>query len=261
MKQVRTRYFDIASCTYGELLSVIETWLIDGHHHYACFCDANGLAYCRRDHDLQEAYRMADAVLADGGVTKALAWVYGTKLPERVIGPYLFPKAMAYGVERGWRHFFYGAGPGTAEVLAEKMREQYPGVQIVGTLTPPFGELSIEQEAEVKQVIEEAKPDILWVALGCPRQEKWTYDQRSKINVPLMLPVGAVFDFYSGHIPHAPDWVHTLGLRWLWRLLTGGKRTFKRNIWCVPRAALFIFREFFAIRMFGHIVMKGKKKK
>jgi N-acetylglucosaminyldiphosphoundecaprenol N-acetyl-beta-D-mannosaminyltransferase len=188
-------------------------------------------------------------VLADGSVTKALAWVFGGKLPERVIGPYLFPKAMAYGIEKGWRHFFYGAAPGTVDLLADKMRKQYPGVQIVGTLSPPFGALTVEQDEQVRRQIEAAKPDILWVALGCPKQEKWTHDHVGKIEVPMILPVGAVFDFYSGRIPPAPDWVHFIGLCWLWRLLTGGKRTFKRNAWCVPRAAGVLIMEYIRIRV------------
>lgn len=249
MNHVRTRYFDIANCTYGQLLAEMEFWRQDGKHHYACFCDANGLAYCRRDLELRAAYSAADAVLADGSVTKALAWIFGGHLPERVIGPYLFPQAMAYGIEKGWRHFFYGAGPGTVDLLAEKMRDQYPGIQIVGTLTPPFGGLTAEQELDFRCQIEAAKPDILWVALGCPKQEKWAHDHVGKISVPIILPVGAVFDFYSGRIPHAPDWVHTLGLRWFWRLVTGGKRTFKRNAWCVPRAAGVLIMEFWRIRV------------
>jgi N-acetylglucosaminyldiphosphoundecaprenol N-acetyl-beta-D-mannosaminyltransferase len=249
MNQVKTRYFDIASCTYEELLAEMETWRKDGGHHYACFCDANGLAYCRLDPELRVAYRAADAVLADGSVTKALAWVFGGHLPGRVIGPYLFPKAMAYGLAKDWRHFFYGAGLGTAELLAEKMRDQYPGIQIVGTLTPPFGEVSEEEQMKLLKEIEAAKPDILWVALGSPKQEKWCRKYVGQVNVPLMMPVGAVFDFYSGRIPHAPDWVHALGLRWLWRLLTGGSRTFKRNMWCVPRAAGVLIMEFLRVRV------------
>jgi len=251
MDQVKTRYFDVANCTYEQLLAEIEIWMKDGEYHYACFCDANGLAYCRRDLALRAAYRKADAVLADGSVTKALAWIFGGHLPERVIGPYLFPKAMAYGIEKGWRHYFYGAGPGTVDLLAEKMREKYPGIQIVGTLTPPFGLATPEQELRFKRQIEEAEPDILWVALGCPKQEKWAHDHVGRINVPVILPVGAVFDFYSGRIPHAPDWVHTLGMRWLWRLLTGGRRTFERNMWCVPRAAGVLVKELFRVRFLG----------
>jgi len=249
MEQVKTRFFNIASCSYEQLLAEMESWRKDGKHHYVCFCDANGLAYCRCDLVLREAYQSADAVCADGSATKVLAWIFGGNLPERVIGPYLFPKAMAYGLDKGWRHFFYGAGPGTAALLADKMREQYPGIQIVGTLTPPFGEVSEEEQMKLLKEIEAAKPDILWVALGSPKQEKWCRKYVGQVNVPLMMPVGAVFDFYSGRIPHAPDWVHALGLRWLWRLLTGGSRTFKRNMWCVPRAAVVLIMEFLRIRV------------
>jgi N-acetylglucosaminyldiphosphoundecaprenol N-acetyl-beta-D-mannosaminyltransferase len=251
MKKVKTRYFEVASCTYGQLLEEMEKWRTDGKSHYACFCDANGLAYSREDLDLRETFKHADAVCADGGATKVLAWIYGGHLPERVIGPYLFPKAMAYGVEKGWRHFFYGAGPGTAGLLAEKMKAKYPGIQIVGTLTPPFGDVSEEEQGKLLREIEATKPDILWVALGSPKQEKWCKKYLGKVSVPILMPVGAAFDFYSGRIPHAPDWVHTLGLRWLWRLLTGGKRTFKRNMWCVPRAAFILIVEFFKVRICG----------
>jgi N-acetylglucosaminyldiphosphoundecaprenol N-acetyl-beta-D-mannosaminyltransferase len=247
MDHVKTRYFNITHCSYEELLAEMEIWRKDGKHHYACFCDANGLAYCRHDLELREAYQSADAVCADGSATKALAWIYGGHLPERVIGPYLFPKAMAYGVNKGWRHFFYGAGPGTAELLADKMRTQYPGIEIVGTLTPPFGEVAEEEQLRLLREIEAAKPDILWIALGSPKQEKWCKKFVGQVNVPILMPVGAVFDFYSGRIPHAPDWVHPLGLRWLWRLLTGGSRTFKRNMWCVPRAAGVLVMEFLRI--------------
>ncbi|MCC5846410.1 MAG: WecB/TagA/CpsF family glycosyltransferase [Verrucomicrobia bacterium] len=243
-------YFTIASGTYGDFLDTLDAWRQEQEKtRFACFCDANGLAFTTRDPELLAAYQAADAVLADGTVTKALAWIHGHQLPERIIGPYLFPKAMAYGVEKGWRHFFYGAGPGTAELLAEKMREAYPGVNIVGTLTPPFGALTEEEDAAHMRQIEAARPDILWVALGCPKQEKWAHNHVGKVKVPIILPVGAVFDFYSGRIPHAPDWVHALHMRWLWRLLTGGKRTFKRNAWCVPRAAWFLITEFWRLRL------------
>lgn len=250
LNQVKLRYWSVASCTYERLLQEMDVWRTDGKHHLACFCDANGLAHGWRDADLQKAYQKSDAVLADGTVTKVLARILGGSLPDRVIGPYLFPKAMAYGVPRGWRHYFYGAGPGTAEKLAERMREQFPGVQIVGTFSPPFGQLSTEEWARERKMIEVAKPDFLWVALGSPKQEKWCADHLGEINVSTLLPVGAVFDFYTGTVPQTPDWVHAIGGCWLWRLLTGGSRTFKRNAWCIPRALWILISEFCRIQIF-----------
>lgn len=249
ISKVKTRNFGISRCTYQELLEEMDVWRQDGGRHFACFCDANGLAFSATDMELCSAYRHADVVCADGSATLILAAIYGGFLPGRIIGPYLFPKALEFGLSRGWRHFFYGAGPGTAELLAGKMKEAFPGLQVVGWISPPYGEVSEQQQKVLFDRIEAEKPDILWVALGSPKQEKWCFANQERLNVPIMMPVGAVFDFYSGKVPHAPDWVHPLGARWLWRLLTGGKRTFLRNIWCVPKAANILVKEFLLVRI------------
>lgn len=250
MKKITLRKWDVAACTYDELLEAMDEWRQDGRVHFACFCDANGLAHGWQEEELALAYRRADAVLADGQVTKMLARICGGRLPERVIGPHVFPKALSFGVKRGWRHFFYGAGPGVAAELAEKMRRQFPGVQIVGAYTPPFGEVTPEEWARQKELISSAKPDFMWVALGSPKQEKWCARYLHELGVPVLLPVGAVFDFYTGRVPQVPEWVHRAGLCWLWRLVSGGRRTFRRNMWCVPRAAAILLLEFVRVRIF-----------
>lgn len=252
LTKVPLRKWDVAACTYAELLKALDVWRTDGRKHFACFCDANGLAHGWLDEELAAAYRAADAVLADGEVTKWLARIGGGRLPERIIGPHLFPMAMEYGISQGWRHFFYGAGPGVAEELAAAMRSRYPGVQVVGTYTPPFGEPSAEEWARQKALIASAKPDFLWVALGSPKQEKWCARHLQELSVSVLMPVGAVFDFYTGRVPQVPEWVHRVGICWLWRLLTGGKRTFKRNMWCLPRAASILVREFVRVRLLQH---------
>ena len=116
-------------------------------------------------------------------------------------------------------------------------------------LAPSFRTVTPEQEHDFKRQIEAAKPDILWVALGCPQQEKWAHSHLGKIGVPIIMPIGAAFDFYAGRSPHAPHWIHVLGLRWLWRTITGGKRVFQRNCGCVPHAAVFLLKEFFMVRI------------
>ena len=109
LDKVKTRFWSVASCTYRQLLDQMEAWRKAGdRHRYTCFCDAMGLAKGWRMGELRHAYRHADAVLADGEATKVLAKISGGNLPDRVIGPYLFPDAMEYGVALGWRHFFYG---------------------------------------------------------------------------------------------------------------------------------------------------------
>ena len=243
--KVDTRFWKVASCTYRQLLEQMEAWRAGGvRHRYACFCDAMGLAKGWRMGTLRHAYRHADLVLADGGAMKLLARISGGRLPDRVIGPYLFPDAMEFGVRLGWRHFFYGTNEETLRNFKAKMEARYPGVRIVGTCAPEYSSDPTPPEIAPGTV------DFLWVGLGNPKQEVWCAKHAGEIDAVCLLPVGAVFDFYSGRVPHAPDWVHKVGCRWLWRLLTGGRRTFRRNLWCVPRAAWILVSEFVRIRVF-----------
>ena len=245
IETVKTRFWAVASCTYRQLLEQMEDWRKAGDkHRYTCFCDAMGLAKGWRMGTLRHAYRGADLVLADGGATKVLAKISGGNLPDRVIGPYLFPDAMEYGVKLGWRHYFYGTNKETLDRLKANMEQKYPGIKIVGTYAPEYA----PDPAPPK--IEPGSVDFFWVGLGNPKQEIWCANHAKEIDATCLLPVGAVFDFYSGTVPHAPDWVHKIGCRWLWRLLTGGKKTFMRNAWCVPRAAWILVCEFVRIRIF-----------
>ena len=244
LENVNTRFWKVASCTYRQLLEQMESWRKAGdRHRYTCFCDAMGLAKGWRMGELRHAYRQADAVLADGGATKMLAKISGGNLPDRVIGPYLFPDAMEYGVSLGWRHYFYGTNKETLDNLKANLEKKYPDIKIVGTYAPEYA------PDPKPPVIEAGSVDFFWVGLGNPKQEIWCYKHAKEIDAVCLLPVGAVFDFYSGTVPHAPDWIHKIGCRWLWRLLTGGKRTFKRNAWCVPRAAWILVTEFIRIRI------------
>jgi len=234
LEKVRTRFWDVARCTYGQLLDEMERWRVDGSEHMVCFCDGNGLPHAYwGDEELRAAYAKADAVCADGVATEKLAAIWGGPLPERVIGPKLFPKAMEYGVSRGWRHYFYGGAKGIPERLAEVVRRDYPGIQVVGVFSPPKRELDSPEWADDIVRIRAAKPDFLWVALGCPKQEKWCARHLQELGVPVVLPVGAVFDFFTGNVPITPEWVHRIGCCWLWRLVTGGRRVFWRNVKCV----------------------------
>lgn len=252
INKVRTRFWDVASCTYRQLLEQMEDWRRNGERgKYACFCDAMGLAKGWRMGELRHAYRKADVVLADGEATKVLARISGGNLPDRVIGPYLFPDAMEYGVKLGWRHYFYGTNKETLDHLKANIEQKYPGVKIVGTYAPEYSlDPAVPDQVKARGEGEQRSIDFFWVGLGNPKQEIWCMNHAREIDAVCCLPVGAVFDFYSGTVPHAPDWVHVLGLRWLWRLLTGGKKTFKRNIYCVPRAAWILISEFVRIKIF-----------
>lgn len=242
--KVKTRYWDMAAVTYESLLAEMESWRqAKEKSRLVCFCDANGLAHGWRDKELAVAYRKADAVVADGIVMVKLAKIYKGELPGRVIGPVLFEKAMEYGVSRGWRHFFCGTNEETLSKLKSKLESKFPGVNIVGTHAP-------EYSADPK-VPEDVDCDFMWVALGSPKQEKWCARHLDEFNAAAVLPVGAAFDFHAGTQKPVPQWVHKSGICWLWRMCTGGKRVLKRDLWCVPRAAWILVREFARVRIFS----------
>ncbi len=224
------------SCTDrpGALRWVEET-IRCGKARHACFCEASLLANMSRNPAVAEAVRGADAVFPDGIAMVILGRLLGYRLPGRIPGPSFLPAACEHGLPLGWRHYFYGGAPGVADRLAERLRARFPGLQVVGAFAPPFRPLTTAEEEEVKFRIEASGADLLWVCLGSPKQELWAAEHVGKIRVPVILPVGAAFDFHSGHRPWAPSWIRAVGMEWLFRTLTGGHRTFLRNIRCVPR--------------------------
>lgn len=200
---------------------------------YFCFCEANLLNHARRDPAVARILDRADAVYADGIALLWLARIRGARLPERVPGPTFLLLACEQGLSHGWRHFFYGGAPGVADRLAANLSTRFPGLRVAGVFSPPFRPLTHHEETEVKDRIESSGTDLLWVGLGGPKQEFWVAEHLDQIAVPVMLPVGAAFDFHAGTRPWAPAWVRTLGLEWIVRTMTGGRRTFVRNVSCV----------------------------
>jgi N-acetylglucosaminyldiphosphoundecaprenol N-acetyl-beta-D-mannosaminyltransferase len=232
----------VASATWAEALAHTEAQVREGGRHYFCFCEASLLSNVGGNADLARALHRADAVFPDGVALMLLARLRGKTLPERIPGPSFLLAACRHGVAHGWRHFFYGGAPGVAEALAARLREDFPGIAIAGTYSPPFRPLTEPEEKDIKHRIESSGAHLLWVCLGSPKQELWVAAQLGKIQVPLMLAVGAAFDFHSGHRPWAPAWVRSIGMEWAFRTLTGGRRTFLRNLRCVSVVAWILFK-------------------
>lgn len=238
MRQTNTRHFPIVHGTYGQLLAQLDAWRTDGGRHVVCFCDANGLsrAWCC-DVELRAAYARADAVCPDGVSAAWMARLSGGVDTKRLVGPEVFARALSFGVARGWRHYLYGTDGTTLEALKTNVERRWPGVRIVGMFAPEFS------EDPPPPPIEKGAVDFLWVALGCPKQEKWCVRHRADVEAPVLLAVGAAFDFLAGTAREAPRFVQALGLCWLWRLLTGGRRVRIRNARCVVASLLVLFRE------------------
>ncbi len=228
---------NVTSSSMSEALEDLCELIVSGGHHYLCFFEGNLLHRVYSEAEVREVLNGATRCYPDGIATAKLAgWALGHPV-ERVSGPSFLLSACEYGVSRGWRHYFFGGKEGVAEELAEKLTARYPGLQVVGTNCPPFRDMTEEELEALCAELREKQVDCLWVALGGPRQEIWMHKFLGRIPVPVMLGVGAAFDFHTGHQSWAPRWVRAIGMEWLWRMTTGGKRVFWRNLCCVTHVA------------------------
>ena len=192
---------------------------------------ANVHVVIEAQHDEQFKNIVNDSVgLPDG---KPLSWVgraRGYDLPRRVYGPDLlvdFCQATAF---QGYRHFFYGAAPGVPERLAAELLRRFPGTLVVGCYSPPFRELTREEDAHTVDMINNAQPDVLWIGLGCPKQEKWAHEHRDRLHVPILAAVGQAFDIHAGSARQAPEWMRESGLEWIFRLTHEPRRLWRRYL-------------------------------
>jgi exopolysaccharide biosynthesis WecB/TagA/CpsF family protein len=148
-------------------------------------------------------------------------------------------------VLKGWRHFIYGGGPGVPDLLSDRLQKRFPGLKIVGTLSPAFRPLTDEEDEEVVRVINEARPDIVWVGLSTPKQERWMAAHRNRLRASVLLGVGAAFDFHAGLKPQAPRWMQRMGLEWLFRLAVEPRRLWRRYLTNNPRFVWSVTRQAF----------------
>lgn len=230
----------------GTMQAALEELNLRLREHYGrfvVFFEANLLSLSIQDPEVRDCIRQADLVFPDGIAVSKLVSFYSGRQVERISGPSFMLKACEYGQSRNWKHFFYGGTPEAMEKLQANLREKYPDIRIAGAYIPPFRPLTVEEEAEMQRQIALAQPDFLWVGLGGPKQENWIMAHRNTLKVPVMLGVGAAFDFHSGARPWAPKAVRRLGLEWLFRAVSGGRRTFVRNVCCVSRVFCYLIRE------------------
>jgi N-acetylglucosaminyldiphosphoundecaprenol N-acetyl-beta-D-mannosaminyltransferase len=199
-----------------------------------------------------EYIRNSDFSVCDGvGVIVAgLAWGH---LVPRFTGPSLQLACSEFGVSRGWRHFYYGGKPGVADEMARRLKEKYPGLNVCGTYSPPFGELSPEEDARIVDMINAAQPDIVWVGLSVPGKEHWVASHLGRLNAPWVIGVGAAFDYHSGAVPWAPAPIRALGLEWLFRLIVEPRARAKRTWWHLVYVAQTFFRGLLAGRFLNPV--------
>jgi N-acetylglucosaminyldiphosphoundecaprenol N-acetyl-beta-D-mannosaminyltransferase len=219
--------FDLVD--YETVIATVEEWRNRGHRSYLAISNPHSVMVCHRDPAMRNATLGAGMVLPDGvGITLA-ARILGYPHRGRVTGPALMLRLCDWGRQKDYRHFFYGGAPGVADDLAVRLTDRFPGLRIVGSYSPPFRPLTPEEDMEVIERINATHPDILWVGLGAPKQEKWIAEHRDRLDATVCIGVGAAFDFHSGRVPWAPAWVRKAGLEWVVRLLLEPQRMWRRN--------------------------------
>ena len=195
---------------------------------YIVLAPAHNLLAAYDDPLVKAAFADSLLTVPDGMGTVWFLRALGHSEAGRVYGPDLLQAACAAGLAAGWRHFFLGGDPQVAEALMTRLRDQHPGLLIAGIAAPPFGEWSTDEARTIMAMINQAKADIVWVALGSPRQERWMANHRGKLKAPLLIGVGAAFDFLAGAKAQAPRWLQRIGLEWLFRLLSEPRRLWRR---------------------------------
>jgi N-acetylglucosaminyldiphosphoundecaprenol N-acetyl-beta-D-mannosaminyltransferase len=193
------------------------------------FCTVHTVIEATHDERLRSRLNAAELVAPDGMPLVWVARARGHRM-ERVCGPDLMPALLDRGRTIGARHFLYGGAPGVADRLAARMTARYPGLQIVGTYSPPFRPLTEEEDDDVVRMLEDSGADCIWVGLGSPRQEHWVAEHRGRLSAPLLLAVGAAFDFHAGTKRRAPRLMQRTGTEWLFRLASEPRRLVGRYV-------------------------------
>ena len=197
--------------------------------NYICVSNVHTVVMSFRDAEYRNVQNSAAMALPDGKPLSMVSKRRGYMEAERVPGPDLMPAIFRISEKKGYRHYFYGSTPEVLDNLKEKIEERYPDLIIAGMYSPPFRPLTVEEDKEIIARINETRPDFIWVALGAPKQEKWMYDHRGKVN-GLMLGVGAAFAFEAGNVKRAPRWMQEMCLEWLYRILQDPGRLLSRYI-------------------------------
>jgi N-acetylglucosaminyldiphosphoundecaprenol N-acetyl-beta-D-mannosaminyltransferase len=231
----------LAAYTFEQTMARIHELIAAGKPSYFITANLHYAMLCARDPSLAEVNRKAAFVVADG---MPLVWASrwrAQRLPERVAGSDLMPAMCAAAAERGYRIFLLGGGPGVGHEAAQRLRERFPSLPIVGVEAPPFRPLTDDENDRLIERIRECRPDILFVAFGQPKGERWLAENYERLEVPVSVQIGASLDFMAGRVKRSPRLLQRVGLEWAYRLYLEPKRL----------ATRYRDNALFALRMLG----------
>lgn len=231
-------------------LESIQKAISERRKGYVCVTGVHGISEAQTDAGFKRILNNAFLCTPDGMPLVWVGWLKGRKEMDRVYGPDLMLSLLAVSEKWGYRHFFYGGGNGTVNTLKEQLQRRFPHLQICGVYEPPFRKLSDSELSDLQHQLEKAKPDVMWIGLSTPKQEKFMAEHLAKLNVTLMIGVGAAFDFHAGRTRQAPRWMQRSGLEWFFRFCTEPRRLWRRYLKNNPLFVIRIFLQFTGLKKY-----------
>jgi len=223
-------------------LAQLSDWIREHQKTYVCVVPAHSVMACVDNPGLLPIFNDAGLSTPDGMSIVWLLKARGFKNTRRVYGPDLLEAVCEHGLRKDWKHYFFGGAPGIAQELGQKLKAQYPSLAVAGSYSPPFGRPNENEDKVLVDAINTSEADIVWVGMSSPWQEIWMHEHLGKINAPVMVGIGAAFDFLTGNKKQAPRWMQQTGLEWFYRLVNEPRRLWPRYKQ-YPRFVLLTLRE------------------
>jgi len=248
----------ISVVTMPAVLNAMQGWISDRSGRYIVCRDVHGVIRARKDCALHASHDGADCVTPDGMPLVWTARLLGYKQISRVCGPDLLSEAVKRGVDRGWKHYFYGSSPPVLEKLVGELERKFPGVVISGSYSPPYRARTEEDDEIDCARIRASAADIVWVGLGCPKQERWMSNNARRCGGAVLVGIGAAFDFHAGTVARAPVWMRDCGLEWAFRISQEPGRLAGRYLASAPQFIVFALADVIKDRLAGFGLTRDK---
>ena len=247
--KVKILNIGISAINMGMALETIESWIASRQKQYIAVTPAHSIMECYKHPELRPIFNDSGMTTPDGMAVVWLLRLLGMKHVSRVYGPDLLLAACQHSTKVHWKHFFYGGAPNIAELLAQRLAQRFPGLKIVGVYSPPFRPLTMEEDKAIVETINASGADIVWVGISSPKQEIWMSQHLGRLNAPVMVGVGAAFDFLSGNKKQAPRWIQRSGFEWLFRFASEPRRLWRRYAQ-YPLFVLLVTSQLLGLRKF-----------
>lgn len=240
----------VSAVTMQQAVDYLAACIEARHRIRTVVSPVNVLCEAYLDEDYGRLARSAEMFVPDGKPVVVAARLRGESQTERIYGPDLMLALCERSAQHGWRQYYYGGAEGVPEELATTLEVRFPGLVTAGAYSPPFRDLTPEEDAAIIAQINAAQPDVIWVGLGSPKQDFWVAEHRDRLEAPVMLGVGAAFDFHTGRIPQAPAWMQRFALEWVFRLVQEPRRLWRRYAKYNPLFLGLFFLQITGLRKF-----------